>query len=91
MLKTAEELDVQIQIRKADKRIKGQLTVWHNMIQPNDNYKWNKKVSVCLRKNHKVKMIKDLKDFIDEEETQPTEACENTKACVKMAKKLLQV
>ena len=35
-------------------------------------------------------MIKDLKDFIDGEEMQPTEECDNTKACVKMARKLLQ-
>jgi hypothetical protein len=45
MLKTAEKFNIRIQARKADRQLKENMTAWHNVLKPKDNYKWNKKAS----------------------------------------------
>ena len=61
MMKVANEFNIRIQARKCNMEIKEKKVIWHYGMKPKDNYKWNKKVSICLRLNHGVVTMKVLR------------------------------
>ena len=61
MLKIAEEYNTKIQARKTDKNFKEEMVTWLNVMDPKIRYKQNKKAAICLRKNHKIIIIGQLR------------------------------
>ena len=66
MIKTAKELNVRIQARKYNMEVKEKMVIWHHGMKPKENYEWNKKASICLRLNHGIGTIKELKELVEE-------------------------
>ena len=89
MLKVAKEFNVEIQARKCSMELKGKMMIWYHMTKPKENYKWNKKVSICLRLSHGIGMMSELKDFVDEGVERAQVECDQGKTCMKMAEGLL--
>ena len=56
-------------------------------MKPKANYKQNKKASKCLRETHGVKTINEMIKFIEETKIK---GCISLKACIKMAKSIIE-
>ena len=91
MLKVVEKYKVKIQPRKANKELKGNMVAWLNVMKPKANYKQNKKASKSLRETHGVRMIREMEEFIRKHKHKnKIRWCTNTKACIKMAKGIIE-
>ena len=46
--------------------VKEKMVIWHHRMKPKENYKWNKKASICLRLNYRVGTMKEPKELVEE-------------------------
>ena len=60
-------------------------------MKPKENYSWNKLAVKCLRKTYRVQTIGKLNDFIKTNEIQIGNECMKQEACLKLAKRLLEM
>ena len=91
MLKIAEHYNIQISTRKTDQKLKENMIVWHQVMKPKENYSWNKLAAKCLRETHRVQTIGELNDFIKVNEIQLGNECTKQEACLKMAKRVIEM
>src|SRR5882724_9889379 len=89
MLKVAEKYNVRVQARKTDPSLKGNMIIWHHTYGAKNNYNMNKPVSKCLRKNHKIRKVGEMNNYVNKCRQGATERCKKHN-CLKMAKKLLR-
>ena len=86
-MKTAKEFNIRIQARKCNMEVKEKMVIWHHGMKPKDNYKWNKKASICLRLNHGVATMKELKELVEDGIERTQEECDQGSACIKIDRK----
>src|SRR5882724_1368588 len=68
MLKAAKIYDTRVQARKTDSGLKENIIIWHHTYGTRNNYNMNKPASKCLRNNHKIKTVREMKVInVDEE------------------------
>jgi len=65
MLKVAEKYNVRVQARKTDPSLKGNMIIWHHTYGAKNNYNMNKPASKCLRKNHKIRTVGEMNDYVN--------------------------
>jgi len=65
MLKAAKKYNTRVQERKTDSHLKGNMIIWHHTYGAKNNYNMNKLASKCLRNNHKIKTVGEMKDYIE--------------------------
>ena len=67
------------------------MIVWHHVMKTKENYSWNKLAAKCLRETHRVQTIGELNDFIKTNEVRLGNECTKQEACLKMAKRLIEM
>ena len=65
MLKVAEKYNARVQARKTDTHLKGNMIIWNHTYGAKNNYNMNKLACKCLRNNHKIKTVGEMKDYIE--------------------------
>jgi len=68
---------------------KENMRIWHHTYGARNNYNMNKPASKCLRNNHKIKTVREMKDYIEKCRQGTIQKCKKYN-CQKMAKKLLE-
>jgi len=89
MLKVAEKYNVRVQARKTDPSLKGNMIIWHHTYGAKNNYNMNKPASKCLRKNHKIRTVGKMNDYVNKCRQGVTQRCKRHN-CLRMAEKLLR-
>ena len=64
-LKEAEKYNTRVQARKTDSSLTGNMITWHHTYWAQNNYNMNKAASKCLRNNHKIKAVGEMKNYIE--------------------------
>ena len=80
MIKVGRKYKVGYNVLEAGPKPRKLLPIWHH-IGIEDNYSWNKKLATCLRKEHKIIEIGQLKEF--------TKSNSTHWFCKRLAKKIL--
>jgi len=65
------------------------MTIWHHSYGARNNYDMNKLPSKCLVNNHKIKTVREIKDYVEKCRQGIIQKCKKYN-CQKMAKKLLE-
>ena len=86
MLKIRRKYNIAIDAPKFALHVKAKMPIWHHFAAT-DNYTWNKKSAYCLRKNHNIKTLGDIENFVMNRTA--TANCESLEKCHKIAKTLI--
>jgi ribonuclease HI/exonuclease III/chemotaxis regulatin CheY-phosphate phosphatase CheZ len=86
MLKVGRRFNIGIDALKINEITKRKLPIWHH-IAVKDNYTWNKAAARCLKKNHEIKTVGQLQDFIIY--NQDAQGCKNKEKCLRIANTLM--
>ena len=62
------------------------MITWMNIMDPKMRYKQNKKAVICLRKNHKIITVGQLREFIGIKAKQINRKCTSNISCIKWQK-----
>src|SRR5882724_13485764 len=65
------------------------MIICHHTYEAKNNYNMNKLALKCLRNNHKIKTVREMKNYIEKCRQGTTQKCKKYN-CLKMAKKLLR-
>ena len=84
-----KKYNARVQARKTDTSLKENMIIWHHIYGTRNNYNMNKPASKCLRNSHKIKTVREMKDYVKKHRQGAIGKCKKHN-CLKMAEKLLE-